>query len=1402
MNLPLPQRARMGQWLGRRICAVFRLRAAVAVLLLVAMAAVFAGQVRAQVRVQADGSAATGADDESSSGQYLEESDRAEVLLERIGAAFDAGDVETALSFVQALVAIGPEAILPRSGQGVRSALRQLLYGLPPDVRKAYDEALAPAPGDTLQAARLLGTPEAYAKVASAFPGAAAARLAIRTLWATAFESGRFDHAVELVSEYLADPLVGAAERHEALFISGLAAVYAGRRDEAAEALAALKADGAGMVAFGGSQVDPVATLQRHLADRRATDEGWPNVGGTPERTGVAAPGLSVGGPFVFAKEGERDLSAPAMDYVPSRREVLSTRNVAENVPAEHVVLVTAERLLVVRGGRLLALGRLSGERLWHLDMVPSGMRSGFVSWPSCGDGYVAVMRWPYPTSARMGRMRMGFGGPVVNTGRQLVVLHEATGKPAWVWDGSVTDAAADLWSSPLAARGAAAPALVPGLPVGPENLTLPDLQGADFPGAPPPGIAPPGGLVGRGPPAPSPEGVRQLEPIGSPLVYGGRVFVGAIRSPQDTPLADTFLLCFDVADGRLLWQRFIGSGMASMYGGGGSILDRLVPTTDGRRVFAESPAGTLTAIDLATAEVAWARRLPRPAVTSPWRARQATWPNGIADAPLVVGGRLFVTQLDGPAMRCLDAATGKVLWSGVALEGVWRLGVADGRVFVAAETSLAAYDVETGERTFRAAVPQTVTGRGFVASDAVYLPTEAGILRLDWRKPQVTMLYESVRDGGPAMCLAPLADGLVSSHDDRVLVFGPTDTFFAEVERGRAANPENPAWSRRLAELYRQKGDFTEAESLLGEAVRQAARLGETERSRSEQLLAYRRLNWLYRQWAQMLDGQDDRAGAIAKLSLASTYATSPAARIAVWMALAEHYEQAGDPARAAAEYARAAGHSVAQRMFVPTATPGLERSVAAQAGEALERLHSAAGAGATIAGIRREDVGRLAVRRLGMISWSSPSYVVPAKGESLSPLVWSRPDGLVAMGLGREIRWRYTRPQTPQNQLASLAADGNRIFERCPEELNVRRLSDGELVWRWQPGEQRLLAGIDSIFGVNVRRFIRRVQVANGVVQNIMMVRGSPAPQRADFAVTDKHVVVVTCLRTRTSLTVHGLDKATGAGLWQVPLSPARRFAGIAQDGDRVVVVAQGLRNDMEVTCLDVATGRTCWTYDDTSQRQAPQLLFENGLFVLVSGTGRGIVIDSRTGKLQWKSLGEFDFWMGSVPIAVLDDRIILAHGEGYVAVSRDDGTVLWQIRAQLDPAGTGIESGTAATAGGMLIASLGGAVAAIDPSDGRRVWQHVPADAEAAAYRLFVQSGMVVAYESQPKTSSLVFLDVASGKLLGECVLGACGGALTVAPVRGGLFAQNGDEILSVVPAGTAPAPSEPTGGLPGV
>jgi outer membrane protein assembly factor BamB len=181
---------------------------------------------------------------------------------------------------------------------------------------------------------------------------------------------------------------------------------------------------------------------------------------------------------------------------------------------------------------------------------------------------------------------------------------------------------------------------------------------------------------------------------VSAPVVWGDRVFLTSSDGRQNDRL---HLLCYRVADGRLLWHaRFFGSSLPEgQFPPGGMAVP--TPTTDGKRVFALFGTGDLVCVD-ADGQPVWVRSLAQE--YGPFRNR---W--GMAASPLLVGD-LLIVQVDhwgGSYLLGVDAATGANRWKTARDAGVnWTSPFAvkvKGRAQVVAVGSHAikGYDMETG---------------------------------------------------------------------------------------------------------------------------------------------------------------------------------------------------------------------------------------------------------------------------------------------------------------------------------------------------------------------------------------------------------------------------------------------------------------------------------------------------------------------------------------------------------------------------------------------------------------------------------------------------------------------------------------------------------------------------------
>lgn len=122
-----------------------------------------------------------------------------------------------------------------------------------------------------------------------------------------------------------------------------------------------------------------------------------------------------------------------------------------------------------------------------------------------------------------------------------------------------------------------------------------------------------------------------------SPIVANGRIFV------LDTQAT---LRAFNASSGKTLWTKTLSPNAEEEDEGfGGGV------ASNGRMVFATTAFGNIMAMDAATGELAWGKRLDSP----------------IRAAPTVSNGSLFVTSLNNEVF-CLSAEDGTVLWK---FEGV-----------------------------------------------------------------------------------------------------------------------------------------------------------------------------------------------------------------------------------------------------------------------------------------------------------------------------------------------------------------------------------------------------------------------------------------------------------------------------------------------------------------------------------------------------------------------------------------------------------------------------------------------------------------------------------------------------------------------------------------------------------
>jgi outer membrane protein assembly factor BamB len=135
-----------------------------------------------------------------------------------------------------------------------------------------------------------------------------------------------------------------------------------------------------------------------------------------------------------------------------------------------------------------------------------------------------------------------------------------------------------------------------------------------------------------------------------SPIVCGGKVFLQ--KSSRDG--GERSLICFDAADGRLVWSKAIPGKKAHTHPR--NSLASGTPASDGKRVYLAAWDGKeliLLAYDF-NGQLAWQQDLGK-----------FVSQHGPGHSPIVFGGRVYLTndQDGSAALLAFDAETGKPAW-------------------------------------------------------------------------------------------------------------------------------------------------------------------------------------------------------------------------------------------------------------------------------------------------------------------------------------------------------------------------------------------------------------------------------------------------------------------------------------------------------------------------------------------------------------------------------------------------------------------------------------------------------------------------------------------------------------------------------------------------------------------
>jgi outer membrane protein assembly factor BamB len=278
---------------------------------------------------------------------------------------------------------------------------------------------------------------------------------------------------------------------------------------------------------------------------------------------------------------------------------------------------------------------------------------------------------------------------------------------------------------------------------------------------------------------------------LGPPLPLGGKLYA-LVEKEQDFRL-----VCLEPATGAPLWGQPLASFKTKMLHDPGRRTWAAHPAYADGVLVCPTNAGAVIAVDLLTRSLLWAHTYaaepPPPAAPAPGvvigkvrrpgiRPSRFVMPTQMTaawklSAPVIDGGKVFVTAPDGTALHCLSLRDGSLLWKAERQpDDLFLAGVVGGRVLVVGRGRVRTLDPADGREVW-AEVVGIATGMGAAAGSRYYLPVRdaeigrPGIVVLDAARGAVRARHPLPEGEPPGNLL--LTDGLlVSQSNTRIAAF------------------------------------------------------------------------------------------------------------------------------------------------------------------------------------------------------------------------------------------------------------------------------------------------------------------------------------------------------------------------------------------------------------------------------------------------------------------------------------------------------------------------------------------------------------------------------------------------------------------------------------------------------
>jgi len=259
----------------------------------------------------------------------------------------------------------------------------------------------------------------------------------------------------------------------------------------------------------------------------------------------------------------------------------------------------------------------------------------------------------------------------------------------------------------------------------------------------------------------------------GSPLSDGEHIYV-AMRRSGVQPQA--YVACLDAEQGRLRWRRLICSAESPAQGQSEEITHNLL-TLDHGTLYYNTNLGAIAAIDARDGQPRWISRYER--VEKIEVNDRAKHLYRDLTPCLYDRGVVYVAPADCREILAIDASTGLLIWPAPhAEDAVHLLGIGGGNLIVSGD-KLWWIDARTGKAVrdpFPASPPPKGFGRGVLAGDNVYWPTQTKICVFDQKtgkqKSDIELSTRGTNISGGNLLVN--GDSLLIATSHELLAFSP----------------------------------------------------------------------------------------------------------------------------------------------------------------------------------------------------------------------------------------------------------------------------------------------------------------------------------------------------------------------------------------------------------------------------------------------------------------------------------------------------------------------------------------------------------------------------------------------------------------------------------------------------